>query len=155
MTAFHYESLILGKLLKIQLDKLILHPVLTHLSGLSIRDKLIGIESHIEAEIIVDHHLEGFALQALALIFIYGLGLEIALGTETVAVYSAASAELFKELGRELLMKRGMNVAQSVAESYCGFLGSECETAVWSAAYALHKSGIFGQSRWKSYHCSK
>ena len=78
------QSLLVSHDLQVLLDQAVLHPVLADLAGLTVGDQLIGIQSDIEVQVVVDHHLEGLALGALALVLLDGLAVDAALGTVAV-----------------------------------------------------------------------
>ena len=92
MSRFDYQRLVLGKLFQILHDEAILHPVLANLSGFSVSDQFVGIKGDIEAEVVVDHHLKGFSLDAASAIFVDGFRFQIACGTEAVSVDPPARA---------------------------------------------------------------
>ena len=110
------QRLLVGQLLEVLLDEAVLHPVLADLTGLTVGDQLIGIERNVEVEVVVDHDLNGAALDALALVLVDGLAVELALGTEAIAVDAAVLLELGGELLGHLLVMVGVDVAQSVLD---------------------------------------
>ena len=110
------QRLLVGQLLKVLLDEAVLHPVLADLAGLTVGDELIGIQSDVEVEVVVDHDLNGAAFDALALVLVDGLAVELALGTEAIAVDAAVLLELGGELLGHLLVMVGVDVAQSVLD---------------------------------------
>ena len=116
MTGHDDEGLLVGQLLEVLLDQAVLHPVLADLTGLTVGDELIGIQSDVEVKVVVDHDLNGLALDALALVFVDGLAVELALGTEAVAIDTAVLFELLRKLLGHLLMMVGVNVTQSVLD---------------------------------------
>ena len=63
--------------------------VLAHLTRFAVGYKLVGVQGHIEVQIVIDHNLEGFAFYAVTLIFVNGLAAQVAFGTETIAVNAA------------------------------------------------------------------
>ena len=67
MSGLDHECLLARQYFEILLDQAILHPVLANLPGFAIRDQFVWIESDIETEIVVDHHLESLSLQTFAL----------------------------------------------------------------------------------------
>ena len=113
---FVYEGLLIGQLLEVLLDQTVLHPVLADLTGLTVGDELIGIQSDVEVEVVVDHDLNGLALDALALVLVDGLAVELALGTEAVAIDTAVLFELLRKLLGHLLMMVGVDVTQGVLD---------------------------------------
>ena len=108
------ERLVLRHDLKILLDKLILHPVLADLSRLAVGDELVGIKGNVEIKIVLDHHLEGLALDAISLILADGLSVEPSLRTETVAVDTSVLLILLEELGGDLFMILLGDITESV-----------------------------------------
>ncbi len=111
MTAFHYQCLVFSKFFQIHFDELVLHPVLAYLAGFSVSYEFIWIQGYVKTEIVVYHHLESFSFKTFTLVFVYRFGLEVALGTEAVAVYSAARAQFFKKFRCEFFMERGVYIA--------------------------------------------
>ena len=102
--------------LQVLLDQAILHPVLADLTGLAVGDQLVGIQSDLEVQVVVDHDLEGLSLGAVALVLLDGLAVQLALGTEAVAIDTAMLLQLLSELLGHLLVMVGMDVTQSVLD---------------------------------------
>ena len=145
MTGHDDEGLLIGQLLEVLLDQTVLHPVLADLAGLTVGDELIGIESDVEVEVVVDHDLNGLALDALALVLVDGLAVELALGTEAVAVDTAVLFELLCKLLGHLLVMVGVDVTQSVLDGE-RFIGvGQVGFAAGSAAIAFFELRIFGK----------
>ena len=94
MARLHHQCLVIGQLLQIFLYEAVLQPVLRHLAGLAVCYQFVGIEGHLEVQVIVYHKLESLAFDAVALVFVYGLGLDAAFGTETVGIDAAARLQL-------------------------------------------------------------
>ena len=86
----HNQCLVVGQLLQIFLYEAVLQPVLCNLAGLAVCYQFVRIEGHLEVQVIVYHKLERLALDAVALVFVYGLGLDSTFGTETVGIDAAA-----------------------------------------------------------------
>ena len=114
VTGHHDQSLLVGHDLQILLDQAILHPVLADLTGLAVGDQLIGIQSDVEVQVVVDHDLDGAALDADALVLVDGLAVQLALGTEAVAIDTAVLLQLLSKLLGHLLVMVGVDVTQSV-----------------------------------------
>ena len=66
------EGRVLVDDLEVLLDEAVLHPVLADLPGLAVGDELVGVEGDVEVEVVVDHHLEGPALDAAAPVLVDG-----------------------------------------------------------------------------------
>ena len=90
MSGLNDKGLFTGHHFKVLLYQPILHPVLTHLPGLTISNKFVGIKSNIKTEIIVNHHLKSFALNTVPPVFINGFSLEITGRTKTVSINTSA-----------------------------------------------------------------
>ena len=74
---FDDEGLVVGEDLEVLLDQAVLHPVLADLAGLAVGGQLIGVEGDVEVEVVVDHDLDGPALDAGALVLVDGLAVEL------------------------------------------------------------------------------
>ena len=105
MSTFNNECLILSQHFKILLNKTILHPVLTDLPRFAISDEFVWIESNVEAEIIVNHHLESLSCQAFAFVLVDWLAVDSFLRSVTVSVNSAAGRQFLHELRRQLCVQ--------------------------------------------------
>ena len=114
MTRFDHERLLVGHLLEIFLDEAVLEPVLAYLTGLAVGYEFVGIEGDVEAEVVVDHHLESLACEAFSFVFVDRLGLEVALGTPAVGVDASAGAELFQKFRSHLFVELLGEIAESV-----------------------------------------
>ena len=90
MSGLNDKGLFTGHHFKVLLYQPILHPVLTHLPGLTISNKFVGIKSNIKTEIIVNHHLKSFALNTVPPVFVNGFSLEITGRTKTVSINTSA-----------------------------------------------------------------
>ena len=111
-----HQSLLIGHDLQILLDQAVLHPVLANLTGLTVGHQLIGVQSHIKVQVVVDHDLEGLGLGAVALVLLDGLAVQLAGGAETVAVNPAMLLQLLGKLLSHLLVVIRMDVTQSVLD---------------------------------------
>ena len=87
MTGKQHERLLVGQSFKVLLDEAVLHPILADGARLSVCDEFIGVERDFEIEVIVDHDLEGFALDTLPLIRVDRLAVDSPLWAESIAVY--------------------------------------------------------------------
>ena len=114
MSRLHDERLVLRHDLEILFDQLVLHPVLADLSRLAVGDEFVWIERHLKVKVVVDHHLEGPALDALALVLADRLSVELSLRTEAVAVDASVFLILLKELGGDLFMVLLGDIAERV-----------------------------------------
>ena len=159
MARLHYERLVLRDDFKIFFDEEVLHPVLADLPGLSVGDELVRIERHVEVEVVVDHYLEGFAFDALALIFVDGFAVELSFRTEAVAVDASVLLVFLEELGGELFVVLLGDVAQRVLEREDDFLVVEDLSPVGSPSYSglkfrhLRKSVRKFQPEFKRFSC--
>ena len=108
------QRLLPGQLLQIGHNEPVLHPVLADLAGLAVGHQLIGIEGHIKIQIVVDHHLNGPALDAVSFIFVDGAAPDPAPGPEAIAVDAAVLLQLPGKLLRHLGVELGRDVAQRV-----------------------------------------
>ena len=86
MPGFDHQGLLLGQLLQILLNQTILHPILTDLPSLSIRNQLIRIQSDIKAKVIIDHYLKGLSLDTFTFIFRDRLRFQVSLRTVTITI---------------------------------------------------------------------
>ena len=145
VTGHDDEGLLVGQLLEVLLDEAVLHPVLADLTGLTVGDQLIGIESDVEVEVVVDHDLNGLALDALALVLVDGLAVELALGTEAVTVDTAVLFELLRKLLGHLLVMVGVNVTQSVLDGERLIGLGQVGFAAGCAAIAVFELRILGK----------
>ena len=116
MAGHDNQRLLIGQLLQILLDEPVLHPVLADLAGLAVGHQLIGIQRHVEVQVVVDHHLDSPALDALALVLADGLAVDLALGAEAIAVDAAVLRQLLSELLGHLCVVIGVDVAQGVLD---------------------------------------
>ena len=145
MSALDDERLVLGQLFEVLLDEAVLHPVLADLSCLAIGDKFVWIEGDVEAQVVVNHHLEGFPFDTSSLVFVDGFGLKVALGAETVSIDFASCQELVHELGRKLFVQLFGDIAQGVFQGRGCLGGGKAVASVRSPAYSLHEGGIVRQ----------
>ncbi len=111
-----HQRLLVGQLLQILLDEAVLHPVLADLAGLAVGHQLVRVQRHVEVQVVVDHHLDGAAFDALALVLVNGLAVQLALRTETVAVDAAVLLELLGKLPGHLGVMVRMDIAQGVLD---------------------------------------
>ncbi len=145
MAGHDHQGLLVGQDFQILLDEPILHPVLAHLAGLAVGGELVGIEGHVEVQVVVDHDLDGPALDAVALVFVDGLAVELPGGAEPVAVDAAPGLQLLGELLCHLFMVIGMDITEGVLDGQ-GLVGlGHMGFPAGRTANALHESGIFGQ----------
>ena len=80
MPAFDNERLVIGKDFKVLFYQAILHPILAHLPRLTVSDKFVRVKGYVETKIIVNHHLECLAFNAVPLVFVDGFRFEVAAG---------------------------------------------------------------------------
>ena len=146
MAAFEHQRGVVGQLAQILLDQAVLQPVLTDLPRLAVGDEFVGIERRLEVEIVVHHHLKGCAGQALALVGLDRAAPDAPGGAEAVGVDAAARAQLFHELGNQLLVIFFGHVAQRVAQRQLRLRLRKRPAAVGRAADPRREFGIFGQN---------
>ena len=118
MAGHDHQGLLVGQLLQILLDEAVLHPVLADLAGLAVGGELVGVQRHVKVQVVVDHDLDGPALNAFALIFINGLAVELARRTIAVAVNAAVLLQLLGELLGHLGVMVGVEPAASGVSMY-------------------------------------
>ena len=116
MAGHNNQCLLVGQYLKVLLDQLILHPVLAYLTGLTVGNQLVGIQSDLRAQVVVNHNLESFTLNAVAFIFINRLAVNLLLRHEAVSVDTASGKEFFHELRSQLLMKLFRNITKGILQ---------------------------------------
>ena len=145
VSAFDNECLVTGKDFEVLLYQAVLHPVLAYLPRFAIGDELVGIEGDIETEVIVYHHLKGFALDATSFVLVNGLRLEVALRTITVTVNASACAEFFHKLGSKRLVQFFRDVAQSILQCRSRLRGVEGVATVGRPPDTFYEGGIRGQ----------
>ena len=86
MTRDNHESLLLGERLQVFFDQAVLQPVLADAAGFTVGDQFIGVQGHLEIEIVVDHELKGFPGSAISPVLLDGPGVDSAGGTVAVGV---------------------------------------------------------------------
>ena len=145
VSAFDNERLVIGKDFEILLYQAVLHPVLAHLPGFAIGDELVGIEGDVETEVVVYHHLKGFALDAAPFVLVNGLRLEVALRTITVTVNASARAELLHKFRSKRFVQFFRDVAQGILQCRSRLRGVEGVTAVGRPPDTFYEGGIRGQ----------
>ena len=145
VTGHHHQSLLVRQGFQIFLNQAILHPVLAHLAGLAVGHQLIGIQGHVKIQVVVNHHLEGLALGAVALVFVNGLAVDGPGGTEAVAVDPAVLLQLLGKLlghGPVVLLR---DVTQGVGNGQLPVVLTQLRLPPGSPADAGDKGGIFRQ----------
>ena len=145
MAGHDHQGLLIGHDLQVLLDQAVLHPVLAHLAGLAVGHQLIGIQGDVEVQVVVDHHLHGAAFDAVALVLVDGLAVQLALGTEPVAVDTAGLLQLLGKLLGHLLVMVGMDVAQGVLDGQLLVGLAQVRLTVGGAAIALLEGGVLGK----------
>ena len=112
----NHQGLLVRHDLQIFLDEPVLHPVLAHLPRLAIGHQLIGVQGHVKVQVVVDHHLEGLGLYAVAPILVDGLAVQLPLRPEAIAVDPAMLLQLPGKLPCHLQMMVRVDVPQGVAD---------------------------------------
>ena len=145
MAGHDHQGLLVGQGFQVLLDEAILHPVLADLAGLTVGGELVGVERHVEVQVVVDHDLDSLALDAVALILVDGLAVELAGGTEAVAVDAAVFLQLLSELFGHLFMMVGMDVTKSVLDGQ-GLVGlGQMGFPAGRPAVPRLQGGVFGK----------
>ena len=111
-----HQGLLVRHDLQIFLDEPVLHPVLTHLPRLAVGHQLIGVQGHVEVQVVVHHHLEGLGLYAVAPILVDGLAVQFPLRPEAIAVDPAVLLQLPGKLPGHLQMVVRVDIPQGVAD---------------------------------------
>ena len=111
-----HQRLLIGHDLQILLDEPVLHPVLAHLPRLAVGHQLIGVQGHVEVQVVVHHHLEGLGLYAVAPILVDGLAVKRALRPEAISVDPAMLLQLPGKLPCHMQMMVRVDVPQGVAD---------------------------------------
>ncbi|MPM57010.1 hypothetical protein SDC9_103827 [bioreactor metagenome] len=145
VTAHDHQRLLVGQHFQILLDETVLHPVLADLTGLAVGHQLVGVQGHVKVQVILDHHLEGLALDAAALVLVNGLAGQAALGTEAIAVDPAVFLQLLCKFLGHLGVVVGMDVPQGVADGQLLVGLGEMGFPAGSPANTLFKGGVLRQ----------
>ena len=112
----NHQRLLIGHDLQILLDEPVLHPVLAHLPRLAVGHQLIGVQGHVEVQVVVHHHLECLGLYAVAPILVDGLAVQLPLRPEAISVDPAMLLQLPGKLPCHLQMMVRVDVPQGVAD---------------------------------------
>ncbi|KAF5038828.1 hypothetical protein DSECCO2_550230 [anaerobic digester metagenome] len=154
MTRHHDKRLFICQNLKILFDKLILHPVLADLAGFAIGDKLIRIKRHFVIQVVINHDLKGFALNAVAFVCIDGLSVDALLGHKAVAVDTPAGHQLLQKFRCQPLMKLLRDIAQGIFQGQLDFPLVQRQLPLRCTANPILQLGVFRQNSVKFYrHC--
>ena len=145
VAGFDDEGLVVGEHLEVFFNQAVLHPVLADLSGLAVGGQLIGVEGDVEVEVVVDHDLEGLALDAVALVLVDRFAVDFPLRAEAVAVDAAVLLQLLRELLGHLFVVVGVDVAQGVFDGELLIGLGEVGFAVRRTADALDEGRVFGK----------
>ncbi|KAF5078551.1 hypothetical protein DSECCO2_139590 [anaerobic digester metagenome] len=73
VAAHDHQRLLICQDLQILFNQAVLHPVLADLPRFAIGHQLVGIQRHVEIEVILDHDLKRLTLGAVALVLLNGL----------------------------------------------------------------------------------
>ena len=145
VTGHDHQGLLVRQDLQILLDQTILHPVLAHLTGLTVGNQFIGVQSHIKVQVVIDHNLNGAALNARTLILIDGLAVQLTRRTEAVAVNAAMLLQLLRKLLGHLLVVIGMDVTQRVLDGQSLVRLTQMRLTAGSTAVQSVKHRVLGQ----------
>ena len=143
---FDDEGLLLGHGPEVRLQQAVLHPVLAHLACLAVGDQFIGIEGHVEIEVVVDHDLAGPALDAIAGVRINGVSLDRPRRPEPVGIDPAHREKLVEKLGGEPAVPALGHVTQGVLEGEDGLGPAQGELPLRRPSYPLDKRGRGGKT---------
>ena len=143
VTGHDHQGLLVRQDLQILLDQAILHPVLAHLTGLTVGNQFIGVQSHIKVQVVVDHNLNGAALNARTLVLIDGLAVQLTRRTE--AVNAAMLFQLLRKLLGHLLVVIGMDVTQRVLDGQSLVRLTQMRLTAGSTAVLSVKLRVLGQ----------
>ena len=147
MAGFNDQRLVVPQLFQVFFDQAVLQPVLAHAACLAVGDQLIGVEGHVKIQVVVDHHLEGLALDAVALVFIDGLATQRAFRTVPVGIDAAPGLQLFQKFGGQLLVELFGHIAQGVHQGQLGLGLGQAVAPVRRPADAFYEFGVFRQLR--------
>ncbi len=145
MPGHDHKGLLVGHNLEVFLDQPVLHPILADLTGLAVGYKLIGIERDVKVQIVVDHDLEGFGFDAVALVFVDGLAVQLALRTEAVAIDPAPLLQLQGKFLCHLSVVLLGDIAQGIGDGPLFVLLGEVRFAPWRSAVLRIKGRIAGK----------
>jgi len=124
---------------------MILHPVLTDLTGFSVSDQLIRVQRDIKVQVVVDHDLKRPALDTAAAVFIDRPAFDMTFGPEPVTVYPSPGEQFFQKFGCQLVMPFFGNVTQGVFQGELSIFLIEREMAGGGPADAGSKFRHFRQ----------
>ena len=141
----NHQRLLIGHDLQILLDEPVLHPVLAHLARFAVGHQLIGIQGHVEIQVVVHHHLEGPGLCAVAPILVDGLAVKRALRPEAIPVDPAVLLQLPGKLPRHLQMVVRVDIPQGVADGQRLVRRGQMRLPPGSPPDPLPEGGIWGQ----------
>ena len=130
---------------QVLLDEAVLHPVLAHLTGLTVGHQLVGVQGDVKVQVVVDHHLDGAALDAGALVLVDGLAVQLPLGAEPVAVDAPVLLQLLSKLLGHLLVMVGVDVAQGVLDGQRLVRLAQMGLAPGGTAVLGVERGVLGQ----------
>ncbi len=142
MAGGHNQRLVARQELQVALDQPILQPVLADLPGFPVGGQLIWVEGDVEIEVVVDHHLEGFAFEATPLVLVDGLSLDVALGAKAVGVDSPGGDEFLQELRGQYPVPLFRDIAEGVFEGEFRVRRAELEIPFGCSADPFYK-GLF------------
>ena len=140
-----HQGLLVRHDLQIFLDEPVLHPVLAHLPRLAVGHQLIGVQGHVEVQVVVHHHLEGLGLYAVAPILVNGLAVKRALRPEAISVDPAMLLQLPGKLPCHLQMMVRVDVPQGVADGQRLVCLGQMRLPPGGPADPLPEGGIWGQ----------
>ena len=135
MSGAYDQRLILLHLLQIFLNQAVLHPVLAHLSRLAICNKLIGIQSHIKIQIIINHELDCLAGQASASVCFDRLCLNQAVRAETVTINFPSRLQLLIKFLRQFSVIFFRNITERILDRQLFIAEGKLRLPLWRPAH--------------------
>ena len=146
MAGFQYQRLLVGHHLQVFLDEPVLQPVMADTARLPIGHQLVGIEPHLKIQIVLDHDLEGLALQAVSLVFVDGLSVDAACRAPAIGVDAAVGQQFLQKFRCRLLMQLLGQIAQRILQCHCGLGLGQVEAPAGCPADARHEFRHFGKN---------
>ena len=109
---------------------MVLHPVLADLAGFPVGDQFIGVEGHVNVEVVVNHHLKGPALDAVAPVGIHGAAGDPAGRPEPVTVDPPPGDQFIEKFRRQRAVPFFRDIPQGVFHREDRILAMEAEMAI-------------------------
>ena len=153
MAGVHHQRLLVAHCGQILHHQAVLGPVLENGSVSAVNDELVRMLGHAGVQVVLDHRHNGRGLPALGRILVDGPRIHRIGRPIAVHINAAIGLELFRELRRQLRVKRLGEVTQGVLERQYLFLraqdvlplGSVVDFFVVSFAFRQASAGDAGQ----------